>query len=87
MIDPIKDRRSSDGQGLHVLYKRKTMAEEEEFCGIENTISSEEMVEIEAGVHEDMFVVGQRLSQEGDLVVSWIHRVPDQIRGFKADPI
>ena len=40
-----------------------------EFCGIENTISSEELLENEAGVHEDVFVVGQKLAQESDLVV------------------
>lgn len=54
--------------GLHVIYKRE--AEKEDFCGIENTITSEELVEDEAGVVEDVFVVGQRLAQESDLVVS-----------------
>lgn len=54
---------------LHVLYKREAEVKGEDFCGIDNTISSEELMDSEAGVHEDVFVVGQRLSQEGDLVV------------------
>ncbi|KAI1707981.1 thrombospondin type 1 domain-containing protein [Ditylenchus destructor] len=53
--------------GLHIIYKRE--AQQEDFCGIENTITSDELVEDEAGVVEDVFVVGQRLTQESELVV------------------
>nr|CAD2134977.1 unnamed protein product [Meloidogyne enterolobii] len=64
-------RRSTDNLLTHVIYKRDTVEakKEEEFCGIENTISSDELLDSEAGIHEDVFVVGQRMSQESELVV------------------
>uniref|UniRef100_A0A915EIJ7 Peptidase M12B domain-containing protein n=1 Tax=Ditylenchus dipsaci TaxID=166011 RepID=A0A915EIJ7_9BILA len=62
-------RRSAHGIGLHVIYKREVQQQEQDFCGIESTITSEELLEDEAGVVEDVFVVGQRLVQESDLVV------------------
>jgi hypothetical protein len=74
VIHPIPDehqnrvKRSADGIGLHVIYKRQT--EQQDFCGIENTITSEELEEDEAGVNEDVYVVGQRLTQESELIVS-----------------
>lgn len=45
-------RRKSNGlKGMHVLYKRDTMTEgKDDFCGIENTISTQDLVEDEAGV-------------------------------------
>jgi hypothetical protein len=56
-------RRSPQGQLAHVLYRREALVVNgeagsgggnDEFCGIENTISSEELLENEAGVHEVM---------------------------------
>lgn len=55
--------------GLHVLYKRDAIAPQENFCGIESSITNEQLSEDEAGVVDDVFVVGQRLVQESDLVV------------------
>lgn len=60
--------------GLHVLYKRSALGPnsvQEEFCGIDSTITSDDLSEDEAGVVDDVFVVGQRLVQESDLVVSF----------------
>lgn len=68
-------KRSADGTGLHVIYKRQ--AEQEDFCGIDNTITSEELDEDEAGVTEDVYVVGRRLVQESDLIVSQISETLD----------
>lgn len=67
-------RRSTNNENnllTHVIYKRDTVEgkKDEEFCGIENTISSDELLDNEAGIHEDVFVVGQRMSQESDLIV------------------
>nr|CAD2185932.1 unnamed protein product [Meloidogyne enterolobii] len=64
-------RRSTNNLLTHVIYKRDTVEakKDEEFCGIENTISSDELLDSEAGIHEDVFVVGQRMSQESELVV------------------
>ncbi|KAK0406788.1 hypothetical protein QR680_018807 [Steinernema hermaphroditum] len=73
VIHPMPDRhvgrfkRSASGHGLHVLYKRE--APPTDFCGLDSTISSEELIDDESSVNEDVFVVGQRLSQQGDLIV------------------
>lgn len=78
-------RRSTTGEHAHVLYKRESLVNgsaasgANEFCGIENTISSEELLENEAGVHEDVFVVGQKLAQESDLVVELAVFVDEQL--------
>ena len=52
-------RRSTNNYNLltHVLYKRDTVEgkKEEEFCGIENTITSDELLDNEAGIHEVFF--------------------------------
>ncbi|KAI3413714.1 hypothetical protein GPALN_011197 [Globodera pallida] len=65
-------------KALHVLYRREAKSGED-FCGIENTISSEELVENEAGVHEDAFVAGQKLMREGDLLVELAVFVDEQL--------
>uniref|UniRef100_A0A914HD48 Peptidase M12B domain-containing protein n=1 Tax=Globodera rostochiensis TaxID=31243 RepID=A0A914HD48_GLORO len=65
-------------KALHVLYRREAKSAED-FCGIENTISSEELVENEAGVHEDAFVAGQKLMREGDLLVELAVFVDEQL--------
>uniref|UniRef100_A0A914VWV6 Peptidase M12B propeptide domain-containing protein n=1 Tax=Plectus sambesii TaxID=2011161 RepID=A0A914VWV6_9BILA len=63
-------KRSGDSVGLHVLYKREVAdAPEQEFCGIKSTITSQELEEDESAIHEDVFVVGERLTQESELVV------------------
>ncbi|KAI6173773.1 CRE-ADT-2 protein [Aphelenchoides besseyi] len=76
VLHPVPERhqarmkRSADGVGLHIVYKRNSIAPAEaDFCGIENTITSEEMLEDEAGVNEDVFVTGQRLVQNGEELV------------------
>lgn len=77
VIHPIPDRHMSrvkrsnndEDLGMHIIYKRDTPPED--FCGIESTITTEELAEDEAGVVDDVFVVGQRLVQESDLVVSF----------------
>lgn len=76
VIHPIPDRhmlrvKRSDNNGnlgMHIIYKKETSSKD--FCGIESTITTEELTEDEAGVVDDVFVVGQRLVQESDLVVS-----------------
>jgi hypothetical protein len=51
---------------MHIVYKRDSIApKDQDFCGLDNTITSEEMLENEAGVMEDVFVSGQRLVQDG----------------------
>ncbi|KAL3120428.1 hypothetical protein niasHT_005749 [Heterodera trifolii] len=85
---PRVRRSTSDGAttatALHVLYRRDAVATVkngtgEDFCGIENTISSDEMAENEAGIHEDAFVVGQRLMREGELTVELAVFVDEQL--------
>lgn len=59
-------KRSADGIGMHIIYKRDLIAStDQDFCGLENTITSEEMIENESGVGEDVFVTGQQLVQDG----------------------
>uniref|UniRef100_A0A914CK41 Peptidase M12B domain-containing protein n=1 Tax=Acrobeloides nanus TaxID=290746 RepID=A0A914CK41_9BILA len=75
VLHPIPDhhigrvKRSDDGMGMHIVYKREAIATNDDFCGIDNTITSEELIEDEAGVFEDVFVVGQRLELPAPLVV------------------
>lgn len=77
MLHPLPDhhigrvKRSDDGMGMHIVYKREAIASNEDFCGIDNTITSEELIEDEAGVFEDVFVVGQRLEMPAPLVVGF----------------
>lgn len=61
--------------GLHVLYKREVV--EDDFCGIESLISSNELTEDENAISEDVYVIGQRLTQESDLIVSSISIVSE----------
>uniref|UniRef100_A0A0N4Z613 Peptidase M12B domain-containing protein n=1 Tax=Parastrongyloides trichosuri TaxID=131310 RepID=A0A0N4Z613_PARTI len=74
VIHPIPEshhnrvKRSDDGMPLHVIYKRES-PQENDFCGLDNTITTEDLIEDEAGIHEDAFVIGQQLSQESNLVV------------------
>ncbi|CEF70374.1 Stall [Strongyloides ratti] len=74
VIHPIPEnhhnrvKRSNDGTPLHVIYKRN-IPPETDFCGIDNTITTDDLIEDEAGIHEDVFVIGQQLSQESNLVV------------------
>lgn len=59
-------KRSANGMGLHIIYKRDAIAPPgQDFCGLENTLTSEEMLENESGVMEDVYVTGQRLIQDG----------------------
>lgn len=75
MLHPIPERhrhrvrRAADGGGLglHVLYKRSLEADD--FCGIDSTVSSAELLEDEAGVNEDVFVTGERLVQGGQELI------------------
>lgn len=65
----IKSYKNLDSDpGLHVIYKREVT--QKEFCGLESTITSSELSENENEVSEDVFAVGQRLSEEGKLIVS-----------------
>lgn len=62
--------------GLHIVYKRELKLDPKdkddgEFCGLDNQITEEDLVEDESGVFEDVFVTGQRLQQISDLVV-WL---------------
>uniref|UniRef100_A0A0N5BXF9 Peptidase M12B domain-containing protein n=1 Tax=Strongyloides papillosus TaxID=174720 RepID=A0A0N5BXF9_STREA len=74
VIHPIPEnhhnriKRSNDGTPLHVIYKREIPVETD-FCGLDNTITTEDLIEDEAGIHEDVFVIGQQLSQESNLIV------------------
>lgn len=43
---------------------------QKEFCGLGSTITSAELAEEENEVNEDVFTVGQRLSEQGELIVS-----------------
>ncbi|CAD5234271.1 unnamed protein product [Bursaphelenchus xylophilus] len=73
VIHPIPEKhmnrikRSADGMGLHVIYKRSVS--NDEFCGLDNTITSEELLDDEAGINEDVFVTGERLVQGGQELV------------------
>uniref|UniRef100_A0AC35F0Q0 Peptidase M12B domain-containing protein n=1 Tax=Panagrolaimus sp. PS1159 TaxID=55785 RepID=A0AC35F0Q0_9BILA len=73
VIHPIPEKhmgrvkRSSDGTPAHIIYKREAIVDD--FCGLDNTITSEELLEDEAGIHEDVYVIGQRLAREDELVV------------------
>uniref|UniRef100_A0A915A669 Peptidase M12B domain-containing protein n=1 Tax=Parascaris univalens TaxID=6257 RepID=A0A915A669_PARUN len=77
VIHPVPDRhvhrfkRNTDAtdspHGLHVLYKREVV--EDDFCGIESLISSSELTEDENAISEDVYVIGQRLTEESDLIV------------------
>lgn len=60
---------SGTDPGLHVLYKRAVARQE--FCGLESTITSAELTEDENGVTEDVYATGQRLTEEGELIVSY----------------
>ena len=60
--------------GVHIVYKRELKLDQKdkddgEFCGLDNEITEEDLVEDESGVFEDVFVTGQRLQQISDLVV------------------
>ncbi|VDK74613.1 unnamed protein product [Litomosoides sigmodontis] len=76
VLHPLPDRhvyrfdqnnRNDSNPGLHVIYKREVARRE--FCGLESTISSSELSEFENEVSEDVMAVGQRLSEEGKLIV------------------
>lgn len=51
-----------------MIYKRNVL--NEEFCGLDNEITSEELEENEAGIIQDDISVGQNLLKESELVVS-----------------
>ena len=53
--------------GLHGLYKREV---NQDFCGLDLEVTAGDLLEAENGVHEDVFVTGQQLAREGDLIVS-----------------
>lgn len=56
--------------GAHVVYKRETLAgEPKDFCGLDNVVTEESLVEDESAIFEDVFVTGQRLTQQSDLIV------------------
>nr|CRZ24316.1 BMA-ADT-2 [Brugia malayi] len=61
------DQNNRKDPGLHVIYKREVTRKE--FCGLESTITSTELAEGENEVSEDVFTVGQRLNEEGELIV------------------
>ncbi|VDM12410.1 unnamed protein product [Wuchereria bancrofti] len=76
VLHPLPDRhahrfdqnnRNDSDPGLHVIYKREVTRKE--FCGLESTITSTELAEGENEVSEDVFAVGQRLNEEGELIV------------------
>ncbi|PAV62373.1 hypothetical protein WR25_23881 [Diploscapter pachys] len=79
VIHPFPDRHAhrskrSTENGLHIVYKRELKLDPKdkddgEFCGLDNQITEEDLVEDESGVFEDVFVTGQRLQQISDLVV------------------
>uniref|UniRef100_A0AC35TTE2 Peptidase M12B domain-containing protein n=1 Tax=Rhabditophanes sp. KR3021 TaxID=114890 RepID=A0AC35TTE2_9BILA len=74
IIHPIHEnhqsrvKRSSDGTAMHVIFKRQ-VAEENDFCGIDTDVTTQELIEDEMGIHEDVFVSGQRLTQESELTM------------------
>lgn len=54
--------------GLHILYKRSVT--HDDFCGIESLLSSAELTDDDNLVTEDIYATGQRLTEEGELIVS-----------------
>ncbi|VDP14679.1 unnamed protein product [Onchocerca flexuosa] len=64
VLHPLPDHSDS---GLHVIYKREVA--QKDFCGLESIITSAELTEDENEVSEDIFAVGQRLSEKGELIV------------------
>uniref|UniRef100_A0A7E4UU34 Peptidase M12B domain-containing protein n=1 Tax=Panagrellus redivivus TaxID=6233 RepID=A0A7E4UU34_PANRE len=73
VIHPIPEKhmgrakRAADGTPAHIIYKRA--AQVDDFCGLDSTVTSEELLEDEAGIHEDVFVIGNRLAREDELIV------------------
>ncbi|OZC10880.1 thrombospondin type 1 domain protein [Onchocerca flexuosa] len=76
VLHPLPDRhvhrfdqnnRNDSDSGLHVIYKREVA--QKDFCGLESIITSAELTEDENEVSEDIFAVGQRLSEKGELIV------------------
>uniref|UniRef100_A0A8R1XSM7 Peptidase M12B domain-containing protein n=1 Tax=Onchocerca volvulus TaxID=6282 RepID=A0A8R1XSM7_ONCVO len=76
VLHPLPDRhvhrfdqnnRNDSDSGLHVIYKREVA--QKDFCGLESIITSAELTEDENEVSEDIYAVGQRLSEKGELIV------------------
>ncbi|CAJ0567407.1 unnamed protein product, partial [Mesorhabditis spiculigera] len=67
-----RSKREANALGVHIVYKRDAIApkaEENEFCGIDNVVTEEDLYEDETAIFEDVFVTGQQLVQESDLIV------------------
>ena len=56
--------------GVHVVYKRESLTPEADFCGLDNVVSEESLFEDESAIFEDVFVTGQKLVEQSDLIVS-----------------
>lgn len=54
---------------MHVIFKRHV--NQNDFCGLESTISANDLDSDENAINEDVFVIGQRFTAISDLVVSF----------------
>lgn len=55
--------------GVHVVYKREALVPTPDFCGIDSVITEEQLIEDETAIFEDVFVTGQKLTAQSDLIV------------------
>ncbi|KAK6027853.1 hypothetical protein OSTOST_06112 [Ostertagia ostertagi] len=55
--------------GVHVVFKREIASKGADFCGLDNIVTEDQLVEYDSAIFEDVFVTGQRLQQMSDLVV------------------
>ncbi|GMT32401.1 hypothetical protein PFISCL1PPCAC_23698 [Pristionchus fissidentatus] len=83
VIHPFPDRhgrskRSTDN-GVHAVYKRAALVPTKDFCGIENVITEEQLVEDDNAIYEDVFVTGQKLTAQSDLIVELAVFVDEQL--------
>lgn len=76
IIQPFPDRHAhrtkrtvTNGNGVHVMFKREALIADVDFCGLDNVVTEEQLNEDESAIFEDVFVTGQRLQQMSDLVV------------------
>ncbi|CAD6189170.1 unnamed protein product [Caenorhabditis auriculariae] len=76
VIHPFPERhahrsRRSTENGIHVVYKRETIGDAvpNDFCGLDNVVTEEQLIEDDNAIFEDVFVSGQRLTQISDLIV------------------
>ncbi|VDM53470.1 unnamed protein product [Angiostrongylus costaricensis] len=76
IIHPFPDRHAHRSKraaetenGIHVLFKREASLSVDDFCGLDNVVTEDQLLGDDSAIFEDVFVTGQRLQQMSDLVV------------------